>query len=262
MISRKGEVKQIKKVEIVRGQMIHSIDDFRNGLLNNLMILEGEGSRKMRLKIDKLNFQKIIVDDNFGGATNVYSVDLNQDGRKDIIAAAVYADKFAWWQNMGGGRFIRFIIQENFDGATFVYAEDINGDTYKDILVPAVFDNQIGLWINRPYYLFSGNFVSAVINKREDSKVLNLSWDSLPQENAFLRFQIRSANNREELEMASWHGPSAGNNYYTLSGSSINPIHNGHRLLQYRVFFETNDPSISPSLNNVIIDYESKIIKK
>jgi len=201
------------------------------------------------------NFTKIIIDDKFEGATNVYSADIDHDGKKDIIAAAVYANKVAWWKNHGDGQFTRFTIEENFKGATFVYAEDINGDGYKDILVPAVFDNQIGLWLNKPQYVPTGSFVSPVINKIQNLKFANISWEGQIPENTFLRFQVRSANSVEALESAIWYGPFSTDDYYTVSGTVINPVHTEHLLFQYRVFFETDDLLISPSLNKFIISY-------
>lgn len=202
------------------------------------------------------NFTKVIIDDLFEGATNVYSTDIDGDGRKDIVAAAVYADKVAWWRNKGDGKFTRHIIGEDFKGATFVFAEDINGDEYKDILVPAVFDNQIALWINQPQYLSPGIFVSPVIKKIENLKLGNLIWNGLTPENTFLRFQIRSANSIEELDEAAWYGPISPDDYYTVSATDINPIHNEHLLLQYRVFFETNSAAVNPKLSKVIISYD------
>ena len=201
------------------------------------------------------NFTKIIIDDRFEGATNVYSADIDQDGKKDIVAAAVYANKVAWWKNQGDGQFTRFTIEENFKGATFVYAEDINGDGYKDILVPAVFDNQIGLWLNKPQHVPSGSFISPVITKKENLNFTNLSWKGQLPDNTFLRFQVRSANSVEALKSAIWYGPFSTDDYYTISGTKINPVHTEHLLFQYRVYFETNDLLISPSLYKVIIDY-------
>lgn len=201
------------------------------------------------------DFTKIIIDDMFEGATNVYSTDIDRDGHKDIVAAAVYADKVAWWRNNGGGKFTRHIIGENFKGATFVFAEDINGDGYDDILVPAVFDNQIALWINKPQYLASGNYVSPAITKIERFNFKDLTWDGLTPENTFLRFQTRSADSIEELHEASWYGPLSVDEYYTVPGTDINPVHNEHLLLQYRVIFETGNASAAPELTKVIIGY-------
>jgi hypothetical protein len=202
------------------------------------------------------NFTKIIIDDLFEGATNVYSTDIDRDGRKDIVAAAVYADKVAWWQNKGEGKFTRHIIGEDFKGATFVFAEDVNGDEYKDILVPAVFDNQIALWINQPQYQSAGAFVSPLIKRIENLKLGNLAWNGLTPENTFLRFQIRSANSIEELEKASWYGPISPDDYYTVSATDINPVHNEHLFLQYRVFFETSNELVNLKLSKVIINYD------
>ena len=170
------------------------------------------------------NFTKNIIDDGFEGATNVFSADINQDGNKDILAVAVYANEVAWWQNKGNGQFVRFVIGENFKGATFVYAEDIDADGYKDVLVPAVFDNQIGLWISKPMHTPAGTFVSPIVERLENS----------------------------ELETASWHDPHSAEDFYTVSGPPINPLHNAHAIFQYRVFFETDSLLITPRLNQVI----------
>ena len=204
------------------------------------------------------NFTKNIIDDGFEGATNVFSTDIDQDGNKDILAAAVYANKVAWWQNKGNGQFARFIIGENFKGATFVYAEDIDADGYKDILVPAVFDNQIGLWISKPMHTPTGTFVSPVVERLENLELENISWQGQIPNQTRLRLQIRSADSAEELETASWHGPHSTEDFYTVSGSPINPLHNAHAILQYRVFFETDSLLTTPRLNQVIIRYKHK----
>jgi len=201
-------------------------------------------------------FNKIIIANNFRGATNVFTADIDRDGKEDIIAAAVFGDQVAWWKNEGNLRFTEFIIDYDFDAATFVYPADINKDGYLDILSAAVFDNQIALWTSRPQYLSPGVFTSAILEKKE-KRLIDLNWVGVSLPHTFLRFQIRSGNSREELIASNWYGPTLQNNYYTVTGTKINAIHNEHQLMQYRVFFTTDDIISSPKLDKVFINYDS-----
>jgi len=202
------------------------------------------------------SFTKILIDDQFEGATNIISADLNHDGKNDIVAAAVYANRIAWWQNNGDRQFTRYLIGENFIGATFVYAEDISGDSYKDILVPAVFDHQIGLWLTVPQYMPYGTYISPVINKTANMTLKSLSWEAHVPEGTSLLIQIRSADNEGELESANWHGPLSTEEYYSVSESIINPVHNEDALIQYRVIFKTDDILISPRITELKIELQ------
>jgi len=148
------------------------------------------------------------------------------------------------------------LIGENFIGATFVYAEDISGDSYKDILVPAVFDHQIGLWLTVPQYMPYGTYISPVINKTANMTLKSLSWEAHVPEGTSLLIQIRSADNEEELESANWHGPLSTEEYYSVSETIINPVHNEDALIQYRVIFKTDDILISPRITGLKIELQ------
>jgi len=43
---------------------------------------------------------KHTIDSNFNGACSVYSEDINNDGKIDVLGAALYADDIVWWENL------------------------------------------------------------------------------------------------------------------------------------------------------------------
>jgi len=104
-------------------------------------------------------------------------------------------------------------------------------------------------------YSSSGSFVSSAFDTGEFSSFQILSWDGEVPIGTTLKFQIRTANTEAELNSASWYGPTGVSDFYTASGLTINPIHNAKRWVQYKVYFETLQASITPTLKSVSIDY-------
>ncbi len=70
-----------------------------------------------------------------------------------------------------------------------------------------------------------------------------------------IALQLRSANSLGDLEGATWYGPAGTESYYDRPAMAINPIHNGHRLYQFRAFLKTTDPLRTPTLSNVTIKH-------
>ncbi|MDD5152650.1 MAG: prepilin-type N-terminal cleavage/methylation domain-containing protein [Candidatus Pacebacteria bacterium] len=83
-----------------------------------------------------------------------------------------------------------------------------------------------------------------------------LTWQPTSQDPATtIGFQIATNNDN-----ATWNylGPDGtGNTYYTVSGNTINAIHNNNRYARYKVFFTTSDTSKTPVLSNVNLNYVS-----
>ncbi len=71
-----------------------------------------------------------------------------------------------------------------------------------------------------------------------------------------ISFQLRAANSLSDLAVAKWNGPDGQGSYYTTSGDTINPIHDGKRFFQFKAFLTTNNPLFSPSLNSIQVTYE------
>ena len=84
-----------QKIQIIQEQIIQSYADFRKGTLENLTILEIKNDGKMTLKIAHVDFEKFIVADNFLSARSVHAVDIDRDGKIDILGTARYIHQIA-----------------------------------------------------------------------------------------------------------------------------------------------------------------------
>ncbi len=103
----------------------------------------------------------------------------------------------------------------------------------------------------------SGTMISSIFNSGPGgSDYLYLSWDEYLAQNTSIYFKIRSANSLVGIDNEDWYGISDTSNYYTnSSGEIINPIHNGDRFIQYKAFFHSSTPAVTPVLNSVSISY-------
>ena len=97
-----------------------------------------------------------------------------------------------------------------------------------------------------------GSFASVPL-ETEGAYYTLLSWDADTPAGTSLKFQLRSAASEEELENAQWYGPVGTDDYYAASGAAISTIHNGQHWVQYKAFFETDNPDEAPVLNSVTI---------
>lgn len=92
-----------------------------------------------------------------------------------------------------------------------------------------------------------------------ESNFYNLSWNPSTQIGATtsLRFQIATT---QDSATSTWNylGPDGTTNtYYTISGESINTVHNGDRFLRYRTYLSTTDTAVTPTLADIAITYGS-----
>lgn len=96
------------------------------------------------------SFSEAVVDSPFGGPAGVYVSDVDGDGLKDILGAAIDDSDIAWWRNDGGDPigWTKQTVAASFGGAAFVYTEDIDGDLDMDILGAAWNRDQIAWWSN------------------------------------------------------------------------------------------------------------------
>jgi hypothetical protein len=132
-----------------------------------------------------------------------------------------------------------------------------------------VFDNKIwviggyatdayknDVWYSTLAYYPSGTFISSAIDTGQsnpDYTILN--FNITKPANTDLKFRLRSAPTQGGLASATWYGPTGTNDYYTTSGTAINSVHYGHRWIQYQAYFSTTDNSVTPSLEDITINY-------
>ena len=118
-----------------------------------------------------LTWNKESIDNTFTGAHSVTTADLDNDGDKDILGAALTADQITWWENHNNQTWQPHIITNTFDEAHSVAAADLDQDGDLDILGAARTANDIIWWENETIHrqanyphmisLTSGTFTGA-----------------------------------------------------------------------------------------------------
>ena len=74
-----------------------------------------------------------------------------------------------------------------------------------------------------------------------------------------IKFQLRSAATEGDLNLAAWYGPTSTSDYYTTSGTAINPVHDGDRWIQYRAYFSGLGDT-TPTLSDTTITYTVSLV--
>ncbi|KYK19978.1 hypothetical protein AYK24_04515 [Thermoplasmatales archaeon SG8-52-4] len=97
-----------------------------------------------------INWTKLIIDDNFNGATSVVAVDIDKDKDIDVVGSAWQANQIAIWINNGENPigWTKYVIKYGFHFAHEAYCYDLDKDGDIDILGASTDDNQIAWWRN------------------------------------------------------------------------------------------------------------------
>ena len=101
----------------------------------------------------------------------------------------------------------------------------------------------------------SGILISEKYNFINPIMTGSISWEALiPDISSSLRFQIRSANSENELEMEQFIGPDGTpQSFYEFSGQSLHESHLGDTWMQYKVYMTSADNRYTPVLQEVSI---------
>ena len=96
-------------------------------------------------------------------------------------------------------------------------------------------------------------YVSSFHRDEQGFSTISLFWEGETPHGTELLFQIRSAASREELDKASWTGPSGVGSFFESSGQQLLLSGTQHFWLQYRVLLKTPDGGNSPLLHKVSV---------
>ena len=90
-------------------------------------------------------------------ATSVVVVDLNCDGKLDVVFASYADNTVAWCPNLGGGKFSpkQEVISSSISSAISVFAADLSGDAVLDVLAASFGDDGLSWFRNLGDQTFS-----------------------------------------------------------------------------------------------------------
>jgi len=99
---------------------------------------------------DPIQWTEYLISNNFWGAHRVEAIDIDLDGRVDVLGAAYFATEIAWWRNNGGNpvSWTKQTIGTAFSGACIAQGVDLDGDADMDVVATAQAGNQVAWWRN------------------------------------------------------------------------------------------------------------------
>ena len=99
---------------------------------------------------DPIVWTKLMIDDNFDGATSVSAIDIDGDLDIDVVGSAWQANEIALWINNGENQigWTKYTIKSGFHFAHEAYCYDLDQDGDIDILGSSTDDNKIAWWRN------------------------------------------------------------------------------------------------------------------
>lgn len=132
----------------------------------------------------QVNFQENIVIDgstSTEGPTSLFTIDLDNDGDIDVLAAFAIDNKIAWYENINGTVMFekQKIISLNADNAKCVFAADINGDNFIDVLSVSNNDNKVAWYenLNGQGNFGSQQIITTQLNSPESVFVKDIDQD-------------------------------------------------------------------------------------
>jgi hypothetical protein len=103
---------------------------------------------------DPAAWTKYVITDGFQGVQSVMAVDLDGDGRVDVLGGSGpdggNRNQVAWWRNEGGDpvAWTKQTIAEGFTFAHWVHADDVDNDGRTDVLGMSYMGNEVAWWQN------------------------------------------------------------------------------------------------------------------
>ncbi len=96
------------------------------------------------------SWSKHIIREDYDGANNVISCDLNSDGYVDVLGTCDIGGEMTWWENQdgSGSAWIEHPIHDSSSGITAVYVADLDGDSDFDVIGSSRQEATLSWWEN------------------------------------------------------------------------------------------------------------------
>lgn len=139
----------------------------------------------------------------------------------------------------------------NWSGSVFYY--ELNFTT-ESVNVPKVEYT----YLKFTQYKSSGTYHSALLNTVKLPVWKMIEWTGDAPKSTALKFQIRTASTEPGLSGQDFLGPDGTNStYYIISGTDLWEGHNGQVWLDFKIYMETTDLTITPTLYNVTLGFNT-----
>lgn len=127
---------------------------------------------------DGSNFAHHIIAENIDGAARVVVVDLDNDGRMDVLSAASFANQFYWHRNIGNGQFETVSVYDDARFANGLAVGDLDQDGQLDVVGTSGSDDSVR-WFKRQGLDFTVHLIDDSGDAPNEVTVADLNQDGL-----------------------------------------------------------------------------------
>jgi hypothetical protein len=110
-------------------------------------------------------------------------------------------------------------------------------------------------------YYTTGTFTSAVIDTASATPdFTTMLGNCTVPTNTTIKYQFKAGSTLSELNAAAFEGPTGPSDYFTVNTSQDIPSKwDNKRYCQYKFYFETTDTSVTPSLDDITVNWQSLV---
>ena len=171
--------------------------------------------------------------------------DVDGDGDLDIVASSFATSGAVWYENTAGGTsWTAHQIASGLGSVSCALPADVDGDGDLDAVLTSYNKNKI-LWCEMTEFKSSGWLTSSILDTGVDPQWASIDWDICRPGGTGFTVSYRSSDN--PASMGDWSAPLQ--NPTELSGLV-------DRYFQYRIEMTSSDPSVSPILQSLQLNWD------
>lgn len=135
---------------------------------------------------------------------------------------------------------------------------DWTDNLYSDFITGTTTNTSVlgigSITLTGPSYNTNGIYTSKSLDTGFTANYTIIAWTSITPAGTTLSFQVRAADSIAALNAAAFSGPDGStDDYYTISGATLNETVNENQYIQYRAYLSTTDNAKTPELQEVTI---------
>ncbi len=178
-------------------------------------------------------------------------MDLDADGDQDVITNERDGNRVLWYENVdaAGTVWLKRVVDETSDGPNDVLAADVNGDLVAEIIATFSWDGSIMWYEPADEYASAGTLESSILDAGGPVPDWGpITWNCTAPLGASVGVQVRAG--ADPADLGAWVE-------VVSSGDDLSDYIAGDtRYFQYRVSLATADAALSPTFQDIGIQWE------
>ncbi|MBD3371223.1 MAG: T9SS type A sorting domain-containing protein [Candidatus Coatesbacteria bacterium] len=200
---------------------------------------------------DQNGWTQHIVDDGLAGPWTVNSADMDDDGDLDVLGNDRTDGEVYWWENVDGDGevWLTHEVDNGRDEPSEMAAADLDGDGVLDLCGTIPKEHSVVWWELTTDRRLGGWLEGSLLDTGSSEEWGEITWDCQAPSGTSLEVEVRAGD--QVYDLGDWESVDA-------SGDDLSAyLTDGLRYIQYRVNLSTTDPTLTPVLEEIEIEWQS-----